>query len=159
MNASLPLLFERMRHSLRTEVLPELASAQARSQLAGVIDILAKLEAMTAWSPDVLAEQRVLLERGLAAFGAEAAAFGFRPDTATEVSAASTAALQSAVRAGEAEMVRCTDWLFDAHGLPAAAAAGLDQRLRELGRDLLLTERKHIPRADFGAMTSGAARP
>ena len=52
MNGSLPALVEALRRALREEVAPDVAGDHARTQLAAVVDILGKLEAMIVWSPE-----------------------------------------------------------------------------------------------------------
>lgn len=162
MNQSLPELIEGMRRALREDVQGELATDHARSQLAGVLDILAKLERMVAWSPDVLHEQLRTLERGCEAFARLAGtAVDAEPAPASALTGTppSQGELEAAVREAEARLNRQTDWLF-AHG--AALEPALRERLhgqqQQTFRALLLAERRLVPRANFGAMTAGAGK-
>ncbi len=164
MNQSLPKLIDSMRRALREEVQPELSTDHARSQLAGVLDILAKVERMLAWSPDVLREQLGILRSGDEAVMALAVRHGVTaPATAAAVTTTDAsmtqAELEQAVRAGEQRIAQLTDWLFDpATPVRGSVQAEVDATLRDTLRQLLVAERKLIPRADFGAMTAGAAK-
>ncbi|RYX91463.1 MAG: hypothetical protein EOO28_25510 [Comamonadaceae bacterium] len=87
MNQSLEALMGSMRRALEGEIQPELQSDHARSQLAGVLDVLRKIESMVVWSPDVTREQLEVLEVCLAQAAAMVAAH-IRPlvgDAAPEV--------------------------------------------------------------------------
>jgi len=57
MNFSLAALFQGARRALAEGVMPETTSDHARAQLAGVLDILGKLEGMVVWSPQAQAQQ------------------------------------------------------------------------------------------------------
>ena len=165
MNQPLPELIEAIRRSLREDIRTELQSDHARSQLAGVIDILSKLERMLVWSPDVLHEKLAALQRSCAALHALATAHGSHKPAPEPWTPPATnpplrhAELEEAVRTGEAWLVRLTDWLFDAEAqLPEAARREIDAMLRGALRELLAAERKLIPRTDFGSMTAGASQ-
>jgi hypothetical protein len=162
MNQSLDALMGSMRRALREEILPELQSDHARSQLAGVLDVLGKVERMVVWSPDVAREQLALLEaclsqatQRIAAAGADAPP-GIAPagPAPTETQAALLAALADAER----RFGRLTDWLFSPPtALPAGCAEDLHGLLRTALRNTLKAQRRLVPSADFSSMT--APRP
>ena len=157
MNSSLTGLIEGMRRALREDIRPELATDYARSQVAGILDILGKLERMLAWSPDALRERLGILKAGGAAIAARAAAAGYTapPDPSPVRSEALRHAdLEHAVRAAEQRLVALTDWLFDSPAaLPGDLHSELDALLRSTLRDALVVERRFVSRADFSSMT------
>lgn len=163
MNQQLDKLIEVLCASLRNDVLPELQSDHAVTQLAGVLDTLTKIERMVVWSPDVLHEQLGAMRGGIDAMiacaqdvGAHAPVTGLRdvPPHARH------AELEAAVRAGEQALADITDWLFGKeHGLPAGTRQDMDQLLRETLRAALMPERRLVAKADFNAMTSGGGKP
>jgi hypothetical protein len=54
-------------------------------------------------------------------------------------------------------MAQVTDWLCDpASGLPSTLRDALDTRLRATLRELLLVERRLVPRGDLAEMTGGS---
>ncbi|RYF76402.1 MAG: hypothetical protein EOO22_02175 [Comamonadaceae bacterium] len=156
MNQPLPTLIESLRQALSATVQPELTSDHARSQLAGVVDVLAKVERMLVWSPDVLIEQLEIARDGLEAFAART---GRAALPAIPMRPLRQAELEQALREAGAMTASHADWLLDpATDLAPATRSELDALLRETIRGQLLAERRLIPRADFGAMTAGAQR-
>lgn len=157
MNRSLMGLLEGVRRSLRDDVQPELASDHARTQLAGVLDILGKLERLIVWSPDALREQLGVVEAGCAAIEARAAAAGHRPPAASHPALPERllqADLVQALVHAEQRLVALTDWLFDpAAELPSALKRELNRLLRTALRSALVVERRLVSRADFSSMT------
>ena len=156
MNTALPELLAALRRTLHDAVRPEMAGTYAIGQLAAVEDILGKLERMVAWSPEAYALQAQALRDGCAAFVARAAEEGF----ALTLMSSDAATPEAALRAAEADVMRLTDWLFDAPDtLGDAARAALDALLRQALRQQLVIERQRIPLTDFGAMTAGTSSP
>jgi hypothetical protein len=157
MKQSLPELVRAARIALGEAVQPELSSDHARSQLAGVLDILAKLERMVVWSPEALREQAQLLQGGCDAFNARLAAEGMRlPALSIPVDAPA----QAQARAAEAHVMQLTDWLFDpSHVIADATRTDLDRILQQALRQALIVERKLIPLTDFTAMSTAATAP
>ena len=154
MKQSVPALIHAVRLSLAEAVQPELASDHARAQLAGVLDILAKLERMVVWSPDALGEQLRLLQHGCDAFTALLA----REDVRTpEFRQAAGVPVKEAVRFAEEHVMLITDWLFDpSHSIADSVRAELDRILQQTLRQTLIIERRLIPLTDFTAMSSAA---
>jgi hypothetical protein len=157
MNQELASLLAGMRNALRDDVLSEVRGAHARGQMAGVIDILQKLERMVVWSPDVLGEELAILERGVGAIGALARDHGrqyapSRPDA--ELARPLThSELESRVATARRRLIELTDWLFDpANGLPGARREAIDAVLRATIRDAMGPQRRLTPRADFAGM-------
>lgn len=162
MNQPLDALVGSMRRALREEILPEIASDHARSQLAGVLDVLGKIESMVVWSPDVVREQLELLDACLATAVHRITAAGLNPPAGLAPGAAAPAgthaALLIALAESESRFDRLTDWLFS----PAAALAAplhteLHELLRATLRNTLKAQRRLVPSADFSSMT--APRP
>jgi hypothetical protein len=157
MNAKLSDLLSGMRRALRDDVLSEVHSAHARGQLAGVIDILHKLERMVVWSPDMLGEELAILEHGVGAIGALVREYG-RPDALLQPAAELTrplsqSELESRVGAARRRLMELTDWLFDpANPLSAAQKKTIDVVLRATIRDAMGPQRRLTPRADFAGM-------
>jgi len=143
-NGSAAALLEAARRALREAVLPELHSDHARSQLAGAMDILAKLERMTEWTPAILRGEADALARGTAAFEARAAALGLQPPRAT--------AEDDCLETRRAHARALSDWLYDAV-TDRIARAELDALLRASLREAVAAERRHVPRTDFSSMT------
>lgn len=159
MNQSLEPLMGSIRRALREEILPELASDHARSQLAGVLDVLGKVESMVVWSPDVSREQLDLLETCLSqaaeriAAAGHAAPAGFAP--APRVIPLKHTDLQAALADAERRFARLTDWLFSSPaGLPALCIEELHGLLRTTLRHTLKAQRRLVPSADFSSMTA-----
>lgn len=163
MNQPLDQLIEVLCASLCAEVLPELRSDHARSQLAGVLDTLTKLERMVVWSPDVLQEQLAAMRGGIDVVIARVRQAGATPPVAGLPALppqARYAELEQAVRAGERALADITDWLFGkAHGLAPGDRQAIEQLLRDTLRAALMPERKLVAKADFTSMTAGGAAP
>ena len=156
MNQPLPALLESLRRALRDTVQPELSSDHARSQLAGAIDVLGKVERMLAWSPDVLIEQLEIAHEGLAAFAARSGRAG---PPAYPARPLRQAELEQAVRDAGTMLAAHADWLLaPPPAIDEALRTELDALLRDTMRRQLKVERRLIARADFGAMTAGAQR-
>lgn len=157
MNQSLTKLVESLRRALRDDVLPELQTDHARSQVAGVLDILGKLEHMLVWSPDALREQLALIEAGYTAIAERAAVAGHVVPMGAALSQSDLihqADLEQAVRHGELRLGALADWLFNQKSaLPADLWRELDALLRGTLRNALASERRLIPRGDFSGMT------
>lgn len=160
MNQSLVGLLEAIRRALRDDVLPEIDTDHARSQLSGVLDILGKLERMLVWSPDVFRERLAAIDAGSAALITRAAAAGctLPPRPARLSPPQSQADLEQAVRSGEQWLVTLTDWLFDPKAeLSANQRDELDTLLQDTMRDALVAERRLVSRADFTSMTAACS--
>ncbi len=159
MNQSLEALMGSMRRALRDEILPELTSDHARSQLAGVLDVLGKVESMVVWSPDVTREQLELLDACLAQAAARITAAGHTGPTgmapASPAKPATQAALQAALADVEHRFARLTDWLFAPPAeLTAPLVDELHDLLRTALRNTLKAQRRLVPNADFSSMTA-----
>ena len=159
MNQSLEALMGSMRRALREEILPELQSDHARSQLAGVLDVLGKVESMVVWSPDVTREQLELLDVCLLKAVARIAAAGHTGPTgiapASTAKPATQVALQAALTDAENRFARLTDWLFAPPAdLPAPMVDELHEQLRAALRNTLKAQRRLVPSADFSSMTA-----
>ena len=149
MTVSVATLIEALSRSLRDVVQRELTSDHSRSQLAGVLDILAKLEHMTDWLPAMLQEERDALARGLAAIDESLTAAGVvLPADAAAVPDASAAAYDERTR-------RLVDWRFEADIAPGLRAE-IDSMLRTSLRESVAAQRRRIPRADFSSMTASS---
>lgn len=149
MNVSVATLIEGLRRSLRDVVQPELTSDHARSQLAGVLDILAKLERMTDWLPAMQHEEQAALASGLAAIGARLATAGVTPPVDA------MALPVDSLEACEGRVRRLVDWLFEADIAPELRAE-IDALLRTSLRESVAAQRRRIPRADFSSMTASS---
>jgi hypothetical protein len=159
MNQSLEALMGSIRRALHDEVLPELGSDHARSQLAGVLDVLGKVESMVVWSPDVMREQLELLEACMVQAAARIAAAGHAGPAGTGVTAmaepATHAALQAALGVAERRFALLIDWLFaPPETLPATHADELHDLVRAALRNTLKAQRRLVPSADFSSMTA-----
>ena len=147
MNIALPALIEALRCSLRDAVQPELQSDHSRSQLAGVVDILGKLERMADWIPALERDEQAALDAGLdAVAGLAASAQVSLPDGARPVAGDTPERSQQRIRL-------VTDWLFEADIAPGVRDE-MEARLRSALRDSLAAQRSLIPRADFSSMTA-----
>jgi hypothetical protein len=159
MNQSLDALIGSMRRALREEILPELSSDHARSQLAGVLDVLGKIESMVVWSPDVVREQLDLLEGCLSQGVERLHAMGHAAPAGLASTApqapASQADLQAALADAERRVCQLIDWVFAAPGsMPAAHKDELHDMLRTALRNTLKAQRRVVPSADFSSMTA-----
>ncbi|MBG9388038.1 hypothetical protein [Caenimonas aquaedulcis] len=158
MKQSLPELVRAARVALAEAVRPELTSDHARSQLAGVLDILAKLERMVVWSPEALREQAALLRAGCQAFTARLAADGVTPPPLTTPPGSPDDSAEAQAHAAEEQVMQLTDWLFDPSTRVAEALrSDLDRILQQALRQALIVERKLIPLTDFTAMSTAAS--
>ncbi|WP_372656673.1 hypothetical protein [Hydrogenophaga sp.] len=162
MNQSLEALMGSICRALRDEILPELQSDHARSQLAGVLDVLGKVESMVVWSPDVTREQLDLLESCLSQAAARIAAAGTTVPVgiavAASVGSVTQAALQAALADAERRFALLTDWLFSTPGgLSSSLREDLHDLIRTALRNTLKAQRRLVPSADFSSMT--APRP
>jgi len=152
MNADLAALLRAVVATLRDDVRPHVGDEQARIQLAAVLDIVGKLEGMTAWAAEALHEQAHALQAGCAAVEARARGEGLRVPPPAEGGTAS-----ELVRA-EGRIAQLTDWLFAQQQLDASLRTELDAMLRQALREQLLAERKRIPLTDFASMSAGGRR-
>lgn len=159
MNQSLEALVGSVCRALSEEILPELQSDHARSQLAGALDVLGKIESMVVWSPDVVREQLDLLEACLSqavariADAGQAGPAGLAP--ASPAKPETHAALQAALADAERRFALLTDWLFALPGgLPTPFSEELHDLLRTALRNTLKAQRRLVPRADFSSMTA-----
>ena len=157
MQQSVSTLMQSLRRALRDEVLPELHTDHARSQIGGMLDILGRLDRLLVWSPDALRERLAAMQDGCTAIASHAAAAGI---TAPPVAAQAQqllchADLEQAVDLAEQQIATLTDWLFDPQvNLPHELRAQLDTQLRRTLRNTLLVERRLVPRGDLAAMTA-----
>jgi hypothetical protein len=155
--STLPGLVETLRNALRQGVAPELETDVARTQLAGVIDILDKLERMAVWSPALLRERIAVLDAGCAAIVLRAKEAGVAApvDLPPALSAHPTQVqVEESLRAAEERIRRLTDWLFDAQSaLPAPLRQDLDTLSRATLREAIAVERRLTARADLSGMT------
>ncbi|MDO8906568.1 hypothetical protein [Hydrogenophaga sp.] len=162
MNQSLEALMSSVCRALQEDILPELSSDHARSQLAGVLDVLDKVESMVVWSPDVVREQVDLIESCLSkavvfiAASGHSAPSGIAADE--PVNPATQTALLAALADAEYRFARFTDWLFSPpERLPGPLSVELHELLRTTLRNTLKAQRRLVPSADFSSMT--APRP
>jgi len=157
MNPTLSDLLSGMRRALREDVAPDVHSAHARGQMAGVIDILNKLEGMVAWSPDMLGEELAILDRGSHAIAELMREYGVTnlpPPDAELARPTSQSELESRVESGRRHLMDLTDWLFDpTNPLSAEQRKGIDAKLRKTIRDAMGPQRRLTARADFAGMT------
>jgi hypothetical protein len=155
MRQSLPELIHAARLALSEAVRPELTSDHAHAQLAGVLDILAKLERMVVWSPEALGRRLQKLQEGCDAFVVRLAEEGVSlPSYAPRPGAS----IEEAMLAGEERLMQLIDWMFEpGHSLSMEARRALDGILQQTLRQELVIERKLIPLTDFTAMSSAAA--
>jgi hypothetical protein len=180
MPQALPELIASIRRALDDSIRPELSSDFARVQLAGMNDILAKLERMVVWSPDLLRQRLSAMQGGVDRMVALASAHGHAPaidlarappaqptqahlervqpdQTQPDQTQPDQAQLELAVRAAEQRLALLTDWLFDpSSGLPATLCQQLNAILRATLREEVLAERRMVPRGDFLAMTAAS---
>ena len=133
--------------SLRADVLPELTSDHARSQLAGTLDILAKLQVMCDWSASMQCEEQAMLERSIRAVTQHALASSITPALVTTPG--------EPLLETQARMRELIDWLFDAP-LPPALREELHALLRPILHEQVAAQRRRIPRADFSSMTASS---
>lgn len=164
MNQSLEALMESMRRALRDEILPELASEHARSQLAGVLDVLGKVERMVVWSPDVTREQLDVLENCLSQAVILIAAAGHAaPDGLADAAPGSREtqiALQTALADAERRFALLTDWLFSPPpGISPPLGDELHALQRTTLRNTLKAQRRLVSSADFSSMTAPGQSP
>jgi hypothetical protein len=161
MNQSLPDLLKVISRSLREDVQRELTTDHARTQLAGVLDILEKLGGMIVWSPNAMRERLEAMQTGAASFEARARAAGFAPPDRSGFTGATSPdrllrqdGLEQAMRESDEHFVALMDWLFDsASDLPPDLHEELDAQLRSALNAALRIERRLIPSADFSSMT------
>jgi hypothetical protein len=146
MNGSVPALLSAARRALVQTVQPALQDEHARSQLAAIIDLLAKLERLADWSPAVVQEERGALMAAVAKVQATAAAAG--------VSAPHLNDSQDSVEAARALVRKLSDWAFD-EVAPGPVQEQLERELREGLRAAVAAERRHVARTDFSKLTSG----
>ncbi|HVZ44215.1 MAG TPA: hypothetical protein VHA82_10440 [Ramlibacter sp.] len=143
MNEPVGLLIKCVSRALREHLQPELTTDYARSQLAGALDILSKLEQMADWSPSLVEEVDAALCASNSALAAAAAAAGLAVPAVTTFESHADASRALA------------DWLFQTP-MPEEERKRLDAILRESLRACVLAQRRRIPRADFSAMTASS---
>ena len=118
--------------SLRADVLPELTSDHARSQLAGTLDILAKLQVMCDWSASMQCEEQEMLERGIRAVTQHALASSITPALVTTPG--------EPLLETQARMRELIDWLFDTP-LPPTLRDELHALLRPILHEQVAAQR------------------
>jgi hypothetical protein len=148
MNSPLAPLVRSLSRALRESVLPELQSDHARTQLAGVLDILAKLESMSDWLSAMRDEEEAALRQGIDAIAARARQA--RVDAPPEGSHGTQALASAQQHARD-----IADWLLDSELAPELGAE-LDGMLRASLRQAVLAQRRRIPRTDFSSMTASS---
>lgn len=148
MNTELSSLFRTVITVLNDEVRPEVSDEQVRIQLAAAVDILGKLQGMTAWAPDALQQQAQALQAGCRSFEVLATQAGLTLPVPV---------VGDADELGRAEkrLVQLTDWLFAHKDMAEPLRTELDVLLRDAMRQQLLAERKRIPLTDFASMSAG----
>lgn len=153
MEMSVVGVMEAMRSSLAGAVLPELQTDHARGQLAGVLDVMGKLERMMDWAPAMLQEEARPLQDVLVAVTARLAASGH--PLPTEISAGER---EDALALCENRVRDLCDWLFEQEGvsLPRPLRDELHAMLSAAMRQSLTGQRNRIPRADYSSMTSSS---
>ncbi len=154
---SIPQLLQIVRATLREDIAADLQTDHARSQLAGVVDILSTLEQMVSWSPGWLGERLAAVTSGIAAFGSAARAAGhpLPASLSDPESDAIGADIVRSVERAEDRLAGIVDWHFlNGSRLPPAIRDELDKVLRLTMRQALLAERRVVAPADFGAMTA-----
>ena len=145
-------LLEAARLALADDVLPEIISDHARSQLAGVLDILSKFERTVTWSTDNLLERQKIIEAGLAAITECANRAGYPPPpppllAATVSPLSRQSDFEQAVNRAEQQLSGMADWLFGSGtALPSDLRNEVDAILRQTLRDDLIVERRLISR-------------
>jgi hypothetical protein len=143
---------EAIRAALQRDVLGELSSEHARSQLLGAIDVLDKLEGLVEWSPEMLDEQIAALSAGSARLSAQTHGLpGPRPAGTDAVDPGSPEG-----RLGvEAGLVRdWVDWLY-AHRaeLDPETSRALERVIRDVIQATLAAERRRIQASNYSSMT------
>lgn len=160
MNQSLVGLLQATRRALRDSVLPELDTDYARSQLAGAVDILSKLEHLVVWSPDVLRDRLAAIDAGSAAIIARAEAAGctLPPSASTISPPQNQAELEHAVRSGEQWLMALSDWLFDPeNALSADQRVEIDTILLDSMCNALEMERRLVTGANYSSITAAGS--
>lgn len=141
-----------IRSALHDDVLSELKSEHARSQLLGAIEVLDKLQGLMEWAPDMLTEQAAALEAGSDRLRTEA---GDRPDQPVKPApAADTGDVEDRVRAESGHMAEWVDWLYAQDGdLGAERLRALELLVRDGVQAALAAERRRISSSDYSSMT------
>lgn len=138
--------------ALRDDVLAELTSEHARSQLLGAIEVLDKLQGLMEWSPEMRREQIAALRAGSDRLRAETAGIAGAPPRPAD--AAGDAGLEASLGAEAGHMGEWTDWLY-AHrdALGADRARTLEMLVRDVIQAALAAERGRISASDYSSMT------
>jgi hypothetical protein len=141
MTAGIKGLLHSLQRSLREDVRPELQSDHARAQLAGALDILAKLEPLVDWSPALVEAQARPLREAL--------------DRAEEAARAAGCPLSLAGAQPEDRVRQLIDLAFDASTRwPPALRQQVHALLQPALRQSVGAQRRLIPKTDFSSMTS-----
>ena len=148
MNGPLAPVVRSLSRALRESVLPELQTDHARSQLAGVLDILSKLESMSDWLGEMQDDEEAALRQGLTAIAARARQAQVEPPREVPDGAQALAAAQQHAR-------DIADWLLNPELAPALRSE-LDGMLLASLRQAALAQRRRIPRTDFSSMTASS---
>ena len=148
MNTDLSALFRTVITVLNDEVRPKVSDEQVRIQLAAVVDILGKLQGMTAWAPDAMQQQAQALQAGCQSFEALATQAGLTLPAPVVCNADELGRV-------EQRLVQLTDWLFAHKDMDESLRTELDMLLCDAMRQQLLAERKRIPLTDFASMSAG----
>lgn len=160
MNQSLSSVLDALKVVLQQEIVPQLESDYARSQIYGLVDVLDKLANLAVWSPDVMRRQLAVIvdacvrfDRRLEALG-QARVPGVLHDPGV---AMDQAQLEHALVLANRRLVELSDWLYSHDAaIDGESRKELEALLREAIRDMVAEERRLIAPTDFAAL-SGAA--
>jgi hypothetical protein len=154
MSLRLPELLSAIQEALRRDVMDELKTEHARSQVLATVDILEKLKALADWSPAVLEAQIAALDEGLRSLRVEAQGLPDHPAPRPSRRPATSADLEEIRAASLMEIDAWTEWFYGCRdGLEPARAVRLETLLRTVIRDYLAVERSRISAADYSSMT------
>ena len=144
MNNSFPRLIDGMIEALRQNVLPATEGEFARGQIFAVIYLLKNLRLRAGWSPELLGEQlaaleelRTALER-IDGLPAEAP----RPARMAGATSLTTAQMEKARNAGDAQVCALIDWQATQTAKNAAVDRAVDTYLHRQLRHELQTSAK-----------------
>lgn len=141
-----------IRTALEDDVLAELASEHARSQLLGAIEVLDKLQGLMEWSPEMRREQIATLRAGSDRLRAETAGLPAPPPRPAD--AAGDAGLEASLGVEASHMGEWVDWLHAHRGeIGGERTRALEMLVRDVIQAALAAERRRISASDYSSMT------
>lgn len=148
MNFDINSSFTVIREAIRTELLPQAESAHERSQLAGIMDLLAKLGGLAVWDNGMQTAQADILCEGVLRMSSVVGV------PVERVEPGKGDGPGSYLASAEAAFMALIDHVYDTAGTrPDKDLAAVELELIALLQAELLVERRRIGKSDYSSLS------